>query len=439
MLQSALLFIFFAGAQNYESIKNAAILQQYKKAKEDFEKASAKSGFLAKPEAYMLKAAVWSGLANEKDVKGTDAEYPLIMEADAAFVKYREMDPALALISDPFYQNAPISIYSALFSSGYKDYESKNWQPGFQKFKKVVEYGDLMISKKIINITADTNSLLLAGITAENAGLKDDAAIYYSRLANLKIGGSGYESIYRFLVNYNFTKKDMAGFEKYKALGLQLYPSSDFFTYDKVDFAVGLEDNFDKKLAMLDDVIAADPGNYKAERSLGEIIYDTLNSRKPNAVLPANADALETKMIAAFNKAAGLKANDEVPFIYIGDHYMNKSLKIDDERTALKAAIKARTKPGTPISKDDAAKRDALDATYRTALDAAREPYEKAAQIFSKKPTITQQDKPQYQKVSGYLADIYADKSTRPGTSPADKEKFNAESKKWNALYDSIK
>ena len=96
------------------------------------------------------------GLATDPATKGTPAGDQLVMDADAAFNKYREMDPSMALLTDPIYQNAPINIYSALFSSGYKDYEAKNWQAGFQKFKKVVEYSDLLISKK-----DHTNMLLI--------------------------------------------------------------------------------------------------------------------------------------------------------------------------------------------------------------------------------------------------------------------------------------
>jgi hypothetical protein len=349
------------------------------------------------------------------------------------------MQPDLALLVDPIYRNAPINIYSGLFSSGYKDYEKKNWQQGLDKFKKVVELSDLLISRKIIEIKADTNSLLLAGIMAENAGQKDDAVKYYGRLADMNANGTGFEGIYRFLVNYYAVKKDDANFEKYKAIGKQLYPKSEYFTYDKVDFAVGLEEDFNKKLKSLEETIAADPTNHKATILLGELIYDTLNSRKDNAVQPSNAAELEAKMIETFNKAAQLKADDELPFLYSGDHFVNKSIKVNDEREAHASGMKARTKPGTASSKDDVAKRDALDTKYGETLDAAREPYEKAAAIFAKKEKLTGQEKQQYKKVAGYLGDIYMNKKIRAKGKPADQAKFAADEKKWNDVYDSIK
>ena len=439
LLSTAVLFAFLIQAQNYDVIKTMVTLQQYKKAKEDLDKNMSNAKFSSKPEAYMLKTAVYAGLASDPAVKGTPAGDQLAMEADAAFTKYKEMDPNMSLLADPVYQNGPINVYSSLFSSGYKDYELKNWQAGFQKFKKVVDYSDILISKKVIAIAADTNSLLLAGITAESAGLKDEAVKYYSRIADIKAGGAGFEGIYRYLVNYYAMKKDMANFEKYKSYGKELYPNNEFFTYDKVDFAVGLEEDFNKRLQSLEETIAGDPSNYKAVRLLGELIYDTLNSRKEGAVQPANATELEAKMIKTLYNAAGMKPDDEMPYIYVGDHFINKSIRVSEEREAHVADMKKRTKPGTPASKEDIAKRDALDAKYAATMESAREPYEKAAAILAKKEKLTGQEKQQYKKVAGYLGDIYQNKSIKAKGNAGDVAKFSAEKKKWDDVYDSIK
>lgn len=441
---TVLLTAFLVQAQNYDNIKNLMILQQYKKAKEDVDKAWGNAKFTAKPEAYILKASIYSGLASDAATKGTPAGDQLLADAEVAFAKYKEMDPQMTLLTDPVYQNGPINIYSGLFAAGYKDYEAKKWQEGFQKFKKVVELSDMLIAKKIITVTADTNSLLLAGITAESAGLKEEAVKYYGRMADLRASGPGFDGIYRFLVNYYIGKKDMVNFEKYKALGKELYPNNEFFNYDKVDFAVGLEEDFNKRVKALEETISSDATNYKAILLLGELIYDTLNSRKDGAVQPGNAEELEKKMIDAFYKAAALKPEDELPYIYAGDHYINKSIKANEAREAHVNDMRARTKPGTAASKEDVAKRDALDAAYGTALEAAREPYEKAADIFAKKPPPTTKketdiNKQQYKKVTGYLGDIYLYKKNKAKSKPADQAKFAAEEKKWNDIYDSIK
>src|SRR5262245_27665330 len=98
-------------------------------------------------------------------MKGNPEADKLLGEAEAAWNKYKEMDPSLAFLTDLAYQNAPINIYSGYFNSGYADYQAKKWEQGYEKFKKVVDLSDMLIAKKIININvADTNSILLAGI-----------------------------------------------------------------------------------------------------------------------------------------------------------------------------------------------------------------------------------------------------------------------------------
>lgn len=101
--------------------------------------------------------------------------------------------------------------------------------------------------------------------------------------------------------------------------------------------------------------------------------------------------------------------------------------------------MKQRTKPGTQASKEDVAKRDALDVKYASTLEQARDPYEKAAAIFAKKEKLTGQEKQQYKKVAGYLGDIYQNKIIKAKGNPADVAKYTAEKKKWDDVYDSVK
>ena len=439
LLLALIAFGFFVHAQSYDAAKNLLAIGQVKKAKEELDKGMTNTKYASKPEAYMLKMAIYANLAQDNEFKGTPAGEALLAEAESAFIKYKELQPELTLMKEPIYQNGPIHLYSALFTKGYKDYEKKNWQPSYETFKKVVDLSDMMIREKLLAVSFDTNSLILAGITAESSKNNEDAAKYYSRLADIKVNDRDYESIYRFLVNHSFRKKDMAGFDKYRALGKEIYPKSEFFNFDKVDFAVGLEEKFSDKIKAVEDVLAADPNNYKANFLLGGLIYDTLNSTEEGAKPPANYDELEAKMIAALKKANEVDPKVETPLIYMGGHYVNKAKRVNDQRKAHAADMKARTKPGTQSSKEDIQKRDALDQLYTRTLEATIEPYEKAAAIFAAKPTLTQREKQQYRYLAGDLGEIYAYKKGQSKSKPADAAKFAAAEKKWNELYDSIK
>ncbi len=408
-----LMVAFFAKAQSYDEIKQFLLLGQYKKAKEDVDKRMTNAKFAGKAEAYILKAAIYSALAADSATQLTPEAAGLRAESEAAFKKYQEMDPKMELSKDPVYQNAPARIYTNLFSMGYKQYEEKKWAEAFETFKKVDSYSGILNELKLLNTPLDTNVIILAGITAEQSNQKDEAAKYYGKLADAKVTGANYESIYRFLVTHNFTKKDMAGFEKYKALGKELYPQSEFFTYDKTDFAVGLESGFDAKMKSLDEVLAKDPTNYKANLSMGQLIYDTLNSKVEGAVMPANAEELEKKMVIAFTAAGEAKGDEALPYLVIGDYFV-----------MLKAEKLKRS-----------------DKKYGEYLEAGRVPYEKAAAAFAKKGvgSLNGSDKQQYKKAAGFLEDIYNFKKEQAKGKPADIAKFTAEAKKWGDLYLSIK
>jgi len=431
--------VFSVTAQSYDAAKNMLALNQPRKAKEEVDKGMANSKYASKPEAYILKTSAYSQLALDNAVKGTPEAITLTKDAEDAFAKYRQMQPDYALLKDPIYQNGPINLYSSLFTIGYKDYEKKAWAQSFETFKRVVDVSDFLIAQKLMSVTVDTNSLILAGVTAESSKNDDEAAKYYTRLAEIKLKDKEYESIYRFLVNYNFRKNDMVNFEKYRKLGKELYPQSEFFDFDKVDFAVGLQETLPAKIKAVETVLATDPNNYKANYLLGGLIYDTLNSSAEGATVPANYDELEGKMVSSLQKANEINPSAENPMIYLGGHYINKSKRINEDRKKHAAEMKARTKPGTAASKEDVQKRDALDKAYAQALESTIQPYEKAAAIYAAKPTLTLREKQQYKYIAADLGEIYAYKKTQAKGKPADLAKFTAEEKKWNDLYDSIK
>lgn len=423
----------------YDDIKQQLILGRYKEAKTELDKKMTNAKFISKAEAYILKATVYATLAADSAVNLTPEAATLQAEGMAAFRKYKEMDPSLALVKDLVYKNGPISLYSSLYTSAAKDYENEKWEASFEKFKLVGEIGDVLIKNKLIGVTMDTSVIFNTAYTAENAKLKDEAAKYYKQLADIKVPGKNFERVYHFLVIYSFDKKDMAAFEKYKTIGHELYPENDLFTYDKTDFAVGLEENYDAKIKALEALSVSEPNNERNLVILAQLIYDTLYSAVEKPVKHPNAAQLETVMTTALTKAVALKPEDESAHMMLGNHYINKSVGIDEEKTALVAEIKKRTKPGAQTSKEDVAKKAEIEKLYADALENARVPYEKAAEIYGKKDKLTPKEKQLYKYAVSYLGDIYTYKRENAKGKPADIAKFTAEEKKWNDLYATMK
>ena len=430
----------FASAQNYKDIANFLLLKQYIPAKTELDKNMTKEKFAAKADAWILKTAIYAALSTDSGFMKT---YPqaaqLLPEAEAAWEKYKTLDgPGYPLLKDLVYKEAPVNLYTALFNQAYKQYQNATWDPAFASFKKVATLSDVLIANKLLNSTVDTTVLILTAYTGETSNHKDEAATYYTKLADAKVAGNGNEFIYRFLVLHAFEKNDMAAFDKFKALGKSLYPTSEYFDYDKTDFAVGLSNGFETKMKAMEEVLAKDPGDYKANVTLAQLVYDTLHPKNGTPFPDANG-AMEAKLISSLTKAAASKPDDELVWLVMGDHFIDKADKINDARSAHVTDMKSRTKPGTQPSKADIAKRDELDKAYADAFDKAREPYEKAASLMSARvDKLTGSQKQQYRKVAGYLGDIYTYKKAQ-AKAPGDVAKYTADAKKWNDLYDTLR
>lgn len=420
-------------AQKYDTYKNYALLNQFKKGKEEFDKKKGDEKFMSKPEAHILQNALYVGNALDSTQAAQAPAY--INEAFAAFQKYLSLEPSAALVAkEEIYKNGVLNLRWWLFNAGYKDYQNKAWAEGLPKFEKVYEISNFLIAQKDLPGPIDTNTVILAGVLAENSKNTEAAVKYYTILAGLKLNEASYEDVYRYLVRYYIGKKDNANFEKYRALGKELYPKSEFFDYDKVDFAVGLEENWSAKIAALEGVVASDPNNYKANAIIGELIYDTLNSRKEGAVRPANFAELETKMVAALNKAAEVNPEKAAQnFIYLGDHYMNKA---ETQSEAIRE-MKRKTKPGTKPTAEEAQKAKDMQAAYDKDYDLMKDNYEKAAIIFGKKSSLDRTEQRQYKIIVGNLAQYFS--TRREGAKGADLTKYIAEEKKWNDLDEKLK
>ncbi len=425
-LLSSLLAVGLLSHAQYDNIKNKLLLSStkaYEDAKTDVDKKMTNAKFASKAEAFVLKATIYSFLAADSTYKVTGRAEGLQADAETALETYLKMDATQDLLKDPIYKNAPVYVYSNLFDAGYKLYTDEKYAESFKYFEKVNGYSELLSKHQLLNSPVDTNALILAAYTAEMSDQKDNAAKYYARLADAKVARSTDESIYRFLVTYYFQKGDMTNFEKYKAIGGEMYPKSEFFTYDQVDFAVGLETDWNKKFEKLNEQLKNDPTNYKANLAVVELAFD----------------ALQQTMVTALDNMIKAKPDDELAYLIKGDHFVNESIIFDKKREEHAADMKKRTKPGSSASKEDIAKRDQLDTEYARIFEKSLEPYEKACEIYAKKGTLNANDKQQYKKAAGYLGDIYTMKSVRSKGKPADISKFDALAKKWNDLYGSIR
>lgn len=424
------------GQKYYEDIKGMLAIGQTAKAKQLYDKNSTNEKFFTKPEGYLIKSTIYSNLALDSSLaaeadKNRD-------EAESAFKKYKELDPTMKEMSDVTYKQIPYLLYASYFNGGIADINSKSYDAAYEKFKQTVEYSELSIAQKLMNKTMDTAAIYYAGLLAENTKHADEAEKYFTRLANAKIkayGETSYESVYQGLIRYYAAKSDNTNFEKYRALGKELYPQSDFFNYTMLDFAMGGSSDFNEKVASLEKHVASNPSDYKANITFAEVIYDTLDSRKIGAVLPGNAEELEKKMLAALAKASSLKPDEVQPYLLMGDHYLIKSEKLRDEMVTAETNV---TKKGAKATADDKQKFADAKKAYNTVYEQAQVNYEKAAELFGKMSNLDAQQKRSYRAIAGNLTEYYSYK-IEDSKSTADREKYAALEKKWDTLFTKLR
>jgi hypothetical protein len=449
LIFSLLIFAFAisAGAQDFDKIKGFVFLQKYKDAKTELDKAMANAKFSAKPEAHILKSSVYLGLISDKEFAAQSGQ--LFQDALASFNKYKEMDKTLALVKEQPYSSVPGTFYSNFYNEGISFFNKKEWESAYPKFVSAVEMSDFMINNKLLANFFDTSGLLLAGATAQNLKTKDaEAAAYFSRLADQRIGGADNEFFHQFLTMYYLNSGNTANFAKYKKIGSELYPKSEFFKYEEMDFILSMT-NKKKKMELIDEKLKADPSNPKLQGLIGEIYFDQLNSHDSNAVVPPNFDELEAKMIEAFNKATELKPTSGIPTTNIAKHYLNKAVKINAELEAHNKAVRERLRVanapvnGKPPAKlkgatpEENAKKDAINARYYKEIDNSIGYFEKAIAIFQKSADLPKEEKQEYKRSVSYLIDFYNEKKQFAKGKPAEAAKYEALQKKWQTLYDT--
>jgi hypothetical protein len=440
-------FAISAGAQDIEKIKGFVYLQKYKDAKTELDKAMANAKFSAKPEAHILKSAIYLGLAGDKEFAAQSPQ--LFQDALASFNKYKELDKALTLVKEQPYSNVPGTFYSNFYNEGIGFFNKKEWESAYPKFISAVEMSDFMINNKLLANFFDTSGLLLAGATAQNLKTKDaEAAALFSRLADQRVGGADNEFFHQFLTMYYLNSGNTANFAKYKKIGSELYPKSEFFKYEEMDFILSMT-NKKKKMELIDEKLKADPTNPKLQGLIGEIYFDQLNSHDSNAVVPLNFDELEAKMIEAFNKATELKPTSGIPTTNIAKHYLNKAVKINAELEAHNKAVRERLRVanapvnGKPPAKlkgatpEENAKKDAINVRYYKEIDNSIGYFEKAIAIFQKAGDLPKEEKQEYKRSVSYLIDFYNEKKQFAKGKPAEAAKYEALQKKWQTLYDT--
>ena len=364
-------------------------------------------------EAWYYKGKIYSAIAADNAL-GAQTPDAAVQSFDA-LKKYVELDEKHLLLTLENYK--PITdMYQGYFKKGASLFQENKYAEAFTTFKSCLEISDYMSAKGWANIKLDTTVVLYTGIAAEKAGKKDDAAIYYARLADAKVSGENMGEIYKWLTDYYAKKSDNTNAAKYLALGQELYPKDTFWAEYEMQM---IRDSGDKK-ALFDNyekMLAKNPSDYQTlynySVELYQTAYDTSLAKRP-----ANSEELISKVEANMKKVVELKPDFTNAYLVLGQISFNKGVDITAESKKIRPQGNVKLKPEELKKKDD------LRNQAGKKFDEAVPYFEKIDELLGSKGKLKMDDKKALKDAYDLLITIYDTKGNKDKVKVWE-EKFN--------------
>ncbi|MDI9358433.1 MAG: hypothetical protein QM528_05765 [Phycisphaerales bacterium] len=332
--------------QNLETINNDLLIGNVPLAKEDLDHLLKNDKKIAKlannANLPLTEARVYAALYA---TDATRTQYPNIGDmALKAFQQYLQLDPDAKKIDETKQlPNLGLTVvdnlYITYFNIGRSYIQKENWDSAFQYFQKAAYIGDLITryNWKNNNQKIDTVTTLLAANCAQQSNLKDSAVVYYSRLANLKIGGPSYQIAYDFLTAYYLTNRNQPMLDKYATVAKTLYPQNTIWGA-RQDAYVEEYTTLSQKDSLYQ--LAIKQGNLTANdyRKFGDM-FSSVSKEDKDVMDSATIAYNRLETIDAYSKAFLLDTANGLMAYNVGILYYNQFNDIDDKKSAVRRTL----------------------------------------------------------------------------------------------------
>jgi hypothetical protein len=377
-------------AQNLDDVQDRISKNNYVEAKEKIDKVLADPKGQKSPNAWYYKAVIYNALA--KDSTKDNSAYR--KEAFDAYVKSQELDPKNVM--GTLEQNVTLfDLHGQYLNSAIKSHNAKNYPVALDNYKNAIAVQQY-INKKGFSYNnqtlpaLDTMVNLYAGSAAFLAKDTATGIQYFQQIADAKIGGKDYLEAYQMLVDYYNRKGDQANAQKYAAIGKELYPDNDYWTYYELSDP-SLREDKSKLLAKYEDMLSRNPDNASLAMDYAiEMFNYTYGQTKP-----ADYKAAQDKLTTAINRAIDLNKSAEANFLMV-QNISNQIYDLQEAQRAIKG-----TKP------EDVKKKNAYTADINKKYEDMVKYGEAAAQLFAERSDLKAVDKANYKQVLTQLANYY--------------------------------
>ncbi|MEO6254850.1 MAG: hypothetical protein ABIO79_16185 [Ferruginibacter sp.] len=344
LLITFLLGGLYVSSQDLDNIKKLILLQQYEKAKPEIDTYLADAKNTGKAEAWYYKAYVYYSLGRV-ETKPLAESQTLLQGAFDAIKKYTELDTKLALTTEE--KNGTVyNIYYSYYDLGVKAYNAKSFPESYELFKRSLEVHDYIYGKNLLAANNlkfslhDTDVVWNLAVLANELKKKDDALVYYTKIADANLGDEKYAVAYDELILKYKKEKNAALFTKYLAAARKHYPvDKPYWDGQEIDFSVnGLEN--EALLTKYEELTQKLPDNYIVFYNYAIEIDKFLGS---DASKGKDIAAYRKKTEDLFKKAITIKSTVEANLQLANMNY-DKSFDLQEQIAKIKGSNASEVK-----------------------------------------------------------------------------------------------
>lgn len=408
-----------SNSQDLDNIKKLVILNQFDKVKPEIDSYLNNEKNAAKAEPWYFKAYVYNALGRVATKPVTESEN-LYMGAFAAVKKYAQLDPKATLTTEE--QNSTVyNIYYGLYDLGIKTYNDKNYESSYNLFSKCLGVHDYIYDNKLngpnnLKLPAhDTDLVWNLAVLANEIKKKDEAMVYYKKIADADLKDEKYVTAYEELMLKYKREKNAELFNKYIAAAKKHYPIDiPYWETKEMEFALeGLED--EALLNKYEELTKTLSGNHVVFYNYA-IEIDKFLSTAAAKGKDANAiNAYRAKIEELFKKAVTLKSTIEGN-LQLANLYYSKTFELQERIAKIKG-----TKPTELKVKND------LIAESK-ALSIASIPYaEETVRLLNELKTYKFTDKTNFKMALEILGNGYKVAGNAAKLAEVEKKKLEVE------------
>ncbi len=311
----------------------------------------------------------------------------------------------LLSISKDFY--APIfDLYTGwyqegatYFNTGASTSSKEAFEQSMNAFKNSDMVGQYIYEKKWSNSLSaiDTVLTLNIGKAALNAGKKEEAMTYFKKIADANIKGTkddvaGYVLPYQWLVSYYNDKKDSVNLMKYSSLGVQNFPTVDYFDAVLLDYYRGKKD-YSSLFKKYGEVIAKYPDSLSYHFNYANDMFGHVYNGDAGQKVTNKEEII--KMIGTeLQKSASINPNDINTNWLYGQYFYNLGVDMKSQALNVKGA-----KP------EDVKKKADLNAQAKAQFTTSIPYVDKA--LTALETTNKKSDRSRYKSVADLMQRIY--------------------------------